>query len=112
MAAIVLFALAALGGIVMAIMRLRGRPTLPLGLAVVHGLAAAAGLVVLIWAVFGQGLAAKASLVLFIIAALGGFVLFASQLRQKAIPIGVMVVHAIVAVIAFVLLLVKVSAGG
>ena len=112
MVPIVLFALAALGGIGLAIMRLRGRPTLPLGLAVAHGLLAAAGLVVLIWAVFGQGLAAKASLVLFIIAALGGFVLFSFQLRQKAIPIAVMVVHAIVAVIAFVLLLVRVSAGG
>jgi hypothetical protein len=112
MASIVLFALAALGGIVMAIMRFRGRPTMPLGLAVVHGLAAAAGLIVLIWAVFGQGLAAKASLGLFVIAALGGFVMFAFQLRQKAIPIGIMVVHALVAVIAFVLLLVKVSASG
>ncbi len=112
MASIILFALAALGGIVLAIMRFRGRPTLPLGLAVVHGLLAAAGLVVLIWAVFGHGLAAKASLVLFIIAAVGGFVLFSFQLRQKAIPIGVMVVHAIVAVVAFVLLLVGVSAGG
>ncbi len=112
MVPIVLFALAALGGIVMAIMRFRGRPTMPLGLAVLHGLLAAAGLVVLIWAVFGHGLAAKASLGLFVIAALGGFVLFAFQLRQKAIPVGVMVVHAIVAVVAFVLLIAKVAGGG
>ena len=107
----ILFALAALGGIVLAILRLRGRPTLPLGLAILHGLLAAAGLVALFWAVLGRGLAAKASLTLFVVAALGGFVLFAFQLRQKAIPIGVMLIHALIAVIAFVLLLLKVSAG-
>jgi hypothetical protein len=111
MAAIVLFALAALGGVVLAILRFRGRPTLPLGLAVVHGLLAAAGLVVLIWAVAAGGLAAKGSLALFVVAALGGFVLFSFQLRQKAIPIGVMLIHAIVAVVAFVLLLVRVYGG-
>lgn len=105
--AIVLLALAALGGIVLAVMRLRGRPVLPMELAVVHGLLAAAGLVALIVAVAG-GVNAKTSLVLFIIAALGGFALFSFQLRNKAIPVGVMVVHALVAVAAFVLLLIKV----
>jgi len=107
MVPIVLFALAALGGVVLAILRLKGRPTLPLGLAILHGLLAAAGLVVLAWAVFGAGLAAKGSLALFLVAALGGFVLFSFQLRQKAIPVGIMVIHAIVAVIAFLLLLVR-----
>ena len=108
---IVLFALAALGGIVLAILRFQGRPTLPLGLAVGHGLVGAAGLVTLIWAVFGTGLAAKASLGLFLVAALGGFVLFSFQLRKKPIPIGVMLVHALVAVIAFGLLLARVHGG-
>jgi FtsH-binding integral membrane protein len=105
--AIVLFAIAAVGGVVMAAMRFRGRVTLPLGLALVHGGVAAAGLVALIWAVVG-GLSAKTPLVLFLIAALGGFFLFSFQLRKKAIPVGAMVVHALVAVIAFVLLLLKV----
>jgi ABC-type maltose transport system permease subunit len=104
--AIVLFALAALGGIVMAVMRFRGRELMPLGLAILHGLLAAAGLVALIWAVT-EGLGAKASLALFIVAALGGFVLFSFQLRRKAIPIGVMVVHAVVAVAGFLLLLTR-----
>ncbi len=112
MVAIVLFALAALGGILLAILRLRGREVLPLGLAVVHGLVAAAGLVALIWAVVGAGLAAKLPLGLFVVAALGGFVLFAFQLRNRAIPIGVMVVHALVAVAGFLLLLAKVFAHG
>lgn len=104
--AIVLFAVAALGGIVLAIMRIRGRLTLPLGLALVHGIVAAAGLAALIAAV-ATGLGAKTPLVLFLVAAVGGFVLFSFQLRKKAIPIAVMVVHAIVAVVGFLLLLVK-----
>jgi len=91
----------------MASMRFRGRTTMPLGLALAHGGLAAAGLATLIWAV-AMGLSSKTPLVLFLIAALGGFFLFSFQLRQKAIPIGVMVVHALVAVIAFVLLLLKV----
>lgn len=105
-AAIILFALAAAGGAVMAAMRLRGRPTLPLGLALAHGALAAAGLVALIWAV-ASGLSAKTPLVLFVIAALGGFALFSFQIRNKAIPVGVMMVHALVAVLAFVLLLLR-----
>ncbi len=111
MVPIVLFALAALGGVTLAILRLRGRPTLPLGLAILHGLLGAAGLVALIWVVFGAGLAAKASLGLFVVAALGGFVLFGIQLRNKPIPIGIMLVHGLVAVIAFVLLVVRVHGG-
>ncbi len=102
--AIVLFALAALGGIVLAVMRARGRLTLPIGLALVHGILAAAGLAVLIGAV-AMGFHARAPLVLFLVAAVGGFVLFSFQLRSKPIPIGVMVVHAIVAVVGFLLLL-------
>ena len=43
--ALVLFALAALGGAAMAVLRFQGRPQPPLGLALVHGAAAAAGLV-------------------------------------------------------------------
>ncbi len=106
MVAIVLFAIAALGGIILAIIRFSGREVLPLWLAILHGLVAAAGLVALIWLVGASHLSAKGSLVLFIVAALGGFLLFANQLRNKAIPIGVMVVHALVAILAFILLVV------
>lgn len=110
MIAIVLFAAAAIGGIVLAILRFQGK-TLPTPLALVHGAAAAAGLVALIYAVFASRLEAKVPLVLFVIAALGGFALFSFQLRRKAIPIPVMLVHAVVAVVAFVLLLMKVYGG-
>lgn len=106
--AVVLFALAAVGGLVMAILRFRGRGLPPLALALVHGLAAAAGLIALIAAIAGGGApsAATAGLVVLLLAALGGFVLFSHHLRRKDLPIGLMVVHALVAVVGFLILLV------
>ena len=104
-----LFAIAALGGITLATLRLRGKE-LPLALALAHGAIAAAGLLALIFAVVSAGTAApslsKAALAIFVVAALGGFFLFSFQLRKKQIPVGVMIIHALVAVTAFVLLLV------
>jgi hypothetical protein len=107
-APLVLFAIAALGGLILAVIRFRGKPYPPFGLAVVHGLFAAAGLVALIVAV-AQGHApsrATTALILFVIAALGGFVLFFTHLRKSALPIWLMVVHALVAVAGFVVLLI------
>jgi hypothetical protein len=106
--ALILFAIAAAGGIVMAAMRLTGRPTPPFALAIVHGIFAAAGLVTLIVAVAGgsRGLAVTA-LIGFIIAALGGlYLLLFFHLKRSALPIPVMLIHAAVAVISFILLLV------
>ncbi len=106
--ALVLFGLAALGGLYMAAVRFRGAERPPTAIALVHGAAAAAGLIALIVAVVGAtvpGLA-RTALVVFIVAALGGFFLFAQHLQKKALPINVMVVHALVAVAGFVLLLV------
>ncbi len=112
--ALVLFAIAAIGGVILAALRLRGRADLPLGLAAVHGLVAAAGLVALIVAIAGASAAGslpKVALVLFIVAALGGFVLLTSHLRTKNVPVPIMLVHAAVAVVSFVLLLVAVVSG-
>src|SRR5919206_65025 len=99
-AALVLFGIAALGGLIIAIMRFKGRPYPSIGLALVHGAVAAAGLVALIALVAqGHGTSrATTSLVLFIIAALGGFVLFFHHLRKVALPVWLVVVHALVAV--------------
>jgi hypothetical protein len=73
-----------------------------------HVVVAAAGLVTLIFGIV-QGTAGSlliASLVLFLIAALGGFVLFSYHLRGKPHPKALIVIHALVAVIAYVLLLI------
>jgi hypothetical protein len=103
----VLFAVAALGGLVLGVSGLRQR-NMPMWLSIIHGLVAAAGLVTFIIGIV-QGTAGSlliTSLVLFIITALGGFVLFSYHLRGKAHPKGLIVIHGLVAVIAYVLLLI------
>lgn len=104
---VILFAVAALGGLVLGGLGLR-RKDLPMWLSIVHGIVAAAGLITLILVVLqgNAGLLLILSLILFLIAALGGFVLFSYHLRQKPHPKGLIVVHALVAVIAFVFLLI------
>ena len=108
--AIVLFAIAALGGLVMALMRFGGRELPPLGLALVHGLLAAAGLVALIVALVGHGytIATIIALLGFVGAALGGFYLFSLHMKKQALPIPYVLVHGGFAVISFVILLVGV----
>jgi len=105
--ALVLFAIAAVGGLVIAVMRFKGKPYPPMGLALVHGAVAAAGLVTLIALVVQSQHASGATtaLVLFVVAALGGFALFFHHLRKVALPKWLVVVHALVAVTGFILLL-------
>lgn len=106
--ALVLFALAAVGGLIMAVMRFSGRPLPPFGLAIAHGLAAASGLAVLIFVIAGGGMPAAGTvgLVLLLAAALGGFVLFSNHLRKQPLPIPLLVIHGLVAVAGFLTLLV------
>jgi len=105
--ALALFAIAAVGGIVLAVIRFKGKPYPPLGLALVHGAVAAAGLVTLIALVAQSsgGSSAKTALALFVVAALGGFALFFHHVRKVALPVWLVVVHALVAVAAFLILL-------
>lgn len=105
--AILLFAVAALGGVYLAALHLRGREV-AIGPALGHGLSAAAGLILLVVVVVrgsGSGLV-DASLGLFVIAALGGFYLFAQHLQGRELPRGLIAVHGIAAAVAFVLLLI------
>lgn len=105
--AVVLFAIAALFGIILAATHLK-KNNASIPLALVHGLAAAVGLVLLIIAITqmpSAGLAGVA-LAIFIIAALGGFVLFAMHLAKKSLPGGLIFLHGLAAVVAFLLLLV------
>lgn len=108
--AVLLFAIAALGGVVMAIMRLGGRDLPPLGLAIVHGLFAAGGLVALIVALVGSGYTVVTIIALlgFLGAALGGFYLFSLHLKKQALPVPSVLVHGGFAVISFIILLVGV----
>ena len=109
--AALLFAAAALGGILMAGIRFSGHPRPPSWLAMGHGLLAASGLTLLIYAELMAGipLLAKFALALFIIAAIGGAAMnLLFHTKQLPLPIPLMIVHALLAVSAFVLLLLSI----
>lgn len=104
--ALILFGIAAVGGILLVLRRVANKP-LPLPLALAHGALAATGIVLLTVSVLGSAGpgGARLALGLFVVAALGGFVLFSFHLRKKTLPMGVVVIHALVAVAAFLILL-------
>ena len=104
---ILVFAVAAVIGLTMALDVFKGQNPKTAS-AVLHGLFAATGLVLLIVAVCVKGAVgpAKWALILFLIAALGGFYLaLGFHARKKQVPANVVVVHASVAVIGFLILL-------
>ena len=104
---ILLFAVAAVAGLTMAVMHFKNAsPPRPV-LAVLHGLFAASGLVVLLLAVIKVGMqgAPAIALGLLVVAALGGFGLLSFHLRGRALPSGMVVGHALLAVAGFVTLL-------
>lgn len=110
-AAAILFGLAAVGGVVMALIRWSGAPRPPDWLAMGHGLLAAAGLTLLIQAAVTVGLPvlAQASLGLFVLAALGGaFINLRYHAKQLPLPKAWIVVHASLAVVAYAVLLLAV----
>lgn len=108
---IVLFAIAAIGGLTLVTMKFSGK-TLPWSLIIGHGLFAAAGLVALIAAVIQNSALAlmNTALVLFLIVAIGGFILFSFQVRKKDLPNALIVIHGGLAVISFLVLLIAVAA--
>lgn len=103
---IILFALAAVLGLILITKVLKDEDT-PKAVVYSHGGAAALALVLLIIAYLNQGDSLMlTSLLVFIVAALGGFVMFGRDVSHKPIPKWLAVVHALAAVTAFVLLLV------
>jgi hypothetical protein len=107
--AILVFAIAAVGGLILAVLHFRGQDR-PWTLSILHGLLGATGLVLLLIPVLGGAAPAlgKAALGLFLAAALGGFLLFAFHLQKKRLPSPVVIIHAGVAVKAFGLFVVGV----
>lgn len=104
--AVVIFAIGAVGGVVLALHVLRGKFA-PWPLSILHAALGATGLVLLIFAVL-QGLAdsrAAWALGLFVVAALGGFYLASLHRRQVLPPKGIVALHALLAVSGFGLLL-------
>jgi hypothetical protein len=103
---IALFLIAALFGIYMAL-RIFGGGMPPWAAVILHGLFAASGLLVLLYAVFTgtQSAAVVIAAVLLVVAALGGFFMFSYHLRKLPPPKAVVVVHALAAVLGVVALL-------
>lgn len=105
--AVLLIALGAVVGLYMAIQHFKGRTPPKAGVAILHGLLAVSGVIVLLLGVWdiGFGTAHTWALLLFGIAALGGLFLVSHHMRQRPLPNGVIVIHGLVAVIAFLVLL-------
>jgi hypothetical protein len=73
---------------------------------VIHGLLGASGVLLLVKIVLDGGPSPlPIALGCFAVAAVGGLVLFANHFRGRALPKGLIGVHAAVAVVGFVLLL-------
>lgn len=105
-AALLIFAIAAIGGLILAAHVLRNKFA-PWALSVLHALLGATGLILLI-VMLVQGSATQPILVafiLFLIAALGGFFLASFHLRKRLPPKGVVILHAALAIIGFLTLL-------
>lgn len=104
--AVLIFAIAALGGLVLAAHVLRGKFA-PWVVSVLHAALGAAGIVTLLLGVL-QGHDAQrvlAALGLLLLAALGGFFLASFHVRRKLPPKAVVLLHAGLAVAGFFTLL-------
>ena len=104
----VLLALAAVGGLVMAVIRFKGAERPPSTIAMAHGLLAAAALTLLIYAGATVGLPAlawAALVILLVVAAVGTYLNLRYHSHMLALPKATIVVHGIAAAVGFVLLL-------
>lgn len=109
----ILFAITACLGVTMVAVREMGSRNPPAWLTMFHGLPAAAGLTLLLYATFAMGVPtlAVAALILFLIAAGGGAVLnLVYQQRGQLLPRWLMYLHLLLAISGFVLLAIEVFA--
>lgn len=106
--AVLIFAIGALGGLVMANSVLRGRLA-PWALSLLHMALGATGLVLTALVVLGGSDAGKGvipiALLILVVAALAGFYLASIHVKKVVAPKGAVVAHAGIAVVGFLLLL-------
>lgn len=108
-ASVVFFALAAIFGLITLITLFRKRKT-PKRTVYIHGGLALLGLLlIIIYSVKTPDYYPLASLILFIAAALGGLYLFTNDMQGKEVPLWLAPLHGIVALVAFVLLIIFVA---
>lgn len=111
--AAVLLGIAAIGGLVMAVIRFRGADRPPTIVLMAHGLLAAAALTLLLYACFTVGLPnlAMAATGIFVVVAIVGAALnLKYHSRMLPLPKTPVVIHGLVAVVGYVLLLLAVIA--
>lgn len=108
-AAAIVLTLTAIGGLAAAGLRARSGANPPMPIALVHGGVGAVGLLLVIIAGVSNGFSDRHTLatVLLIVAALGGFLLFGTHLRERLISLPVILIHALVAVVGYVTLLLE-----
>ena len=107
-AAIVLFGLGAVAGLVLAYLHIN-KKDVPFTLVIGHGALVATGLVLLILTVAKVGgTMLTTALVVFLVAAVGGFILLSYHLRTRLLPVPLIYIHGLAAVVAFVILLASV----
>ena len=112
-AAAVLLGIAAIGGLAMAVIRFRGAERPPTIVLMAHGLLAAAGLTLLIYAAATVGLPALAmagTLIFVVVAIVGAWLNLTYHSKMLPIPKTPIVVHGLAAVVGYVLLLLSVMA--
>ena len=104
--ALIVFVIAALGGLVMAMKILKGKFA-PWPLSLLHAGLGATGLSLLLLVVFNGSADSRvtAALGILVIAALGGFYLASIHARKKVAPKAVVSVHAAVAAVGVVTLI-------
>jgi predicted lipid-binding transport protein (Tim44 family) len=105
--AVVLLALTAGGGLVIAALRFAHRPRPPHWLAMLHGLMAGAALTLLLYAAFTTGLpgGAWAGLAVLLLATLGGLVLnLRYHVHDQPLPIWLVLAHGAIAAVGLVLI--------
>lgn len=103
--ALVFFAAAAVGGLIMASKILRGS-TAPWPLSIAHATLGAGGLVLLLLPVVGgTGEHLLIPLIILVVAALGGFFLASFHARKKPSPTSIIAIHAGVAVLGVLALI-------
>jgi hypothetical protein len=109
--AVIVFAIAAVGGLILALHVLRDRFA-PWSLSILHALLGATGLVLVSLAVVGDegGSLILGSLLVLVVAALGGFFLASFHLRKRLPPKAIVILHALLAIVGVALLVTAVFA--
>jgi hypothetical protein len=103
---IALFALSAVLGLVILIKWLTKKDA-PKAVVYSHGIVAAVGLALLVYyAIVNPNDFPKISIILFVIAAVAGFYMFFKDLAKKPSPMALAFIHALVAVVGFLALLI------